>query len=64
VGFGFQEDFHVTLVLLGDKFFKHFLDFAFIGFHGKFGRQSVAGTDPDFIGGVCNDSGFDLSSAF
>jgi hypothetical protein len=54
----------VTLILFGHKFCKRFLDFAFTSFHGKFDRQSVAGTDPDFIGGVCDDSGFNPSSAF
>jgi hypothetical protein len=54
----------VALIFLGDEFFKRFLDFAFTGFHSKFGRQSIAGTDSDFIGSVCDDSGFNPSSAF
>jgi hypothetical protein len=62
--FCFREDFGVALILLGYKLFKRFLDFAFTGFHGKFGRQSVTGTDSDFIGGVCDDTGFDPSSTF
>jgi hypothetical protein len=64
MGFSFQEDFCMTLILLGYKFFEHFLEFAFTSFHGEFGRQSVSGTDPDFIGGICDNSGFDSSSAF
>jgi hypothetical protein len=64
VGFGFREDFYVTLVFLGDEFFKRFLNFAFTGFHSKFGRQSIVVTDPDFIEGVCDDPGFDPSLVF
>jgi hypothetical protein len=54
----------MALVLLGDKFFKHLFGFALTGFHGKFGRQSIASTDPDFIRGVCDNPGFDSGSAF
>jgi hypothetical protein len=64
MGLCFREDFGVALIPLGDEFFKRFLNLAFTGFHGKFGRQGVTGTDPDFIGGVCDNSGFDPSSAF
>jgi hypothetical protein len=62
--FSFKEDFGMAPIFLGDKFFKCFLDFAFTGFHGKFSRQSVASTDPDFIGGICDNTGFNLGSAF
>jgi hypothetical protein len=64
MGFSFREDFKVTLIFLRDKFFKRFLDFAFTGFYSKFGRQNISGTDPDFIGGVCDNTGFDPSSIF
>jgi hypothetical protein len=64
VRLSFREDFGIALIFLGDEFFKCFLDFAFTSFHSKFGRQSITGTDPDFIGGVCDNTGFDSSSAF
>jgi hypothetical protein len=64
MGFSFQEDFGVTPIFLGYEFFKHFLDFAFAGFYGKFSGQSIAGTEPDFIRNICDDTGFDPSSAF
>jgi hypothetical protein len=64
VGFGFQKDFGMALIFLGDKFFKRLLDFAFTSFHGKFGGQSISSTDPDFIGDVCNDPSFDPGSMF
>jgi hypothetical protein len=64
MGFGFQKDLNMALVFLGDEFFKRFLDLAFAGFHSKFGRQSISGTDPDFIEGICDDPGFDPGLAF
>jgi hypothetical protein len=54
----------VALIFLGDKFCKHLLLFAFAGFCSKFSGEDITGTDPDFIRGVCNDTGFDPGSAF
>jgi hypothetical protein len=54
----------VAPIFLGDKFFKRFLGFAFTSFHGEFGRQSVTGTNPDFIGGICDDTGFNPGLSF
>jgi hypothetical protein len=54
----------MALVFLRDKFFKCLFDFAFAGLFSEFGGQSVSGTDPDFIGGICDDLGFDPDLAF
>jgi hypothetical protein len=54
----------MMMVFLGDKFFKHLFDFAFTGFHSKFDRQGISGIDPDLIGGICDDPGFDPGLAF
>jgi hypothetical protein len=64
VGFGFQEDLSMALIFLRNEFFKCFLGFAFTGFHSKFSEQSVTSTDPDFIRGVCNNTGFDPGLVF
>jgi hypothetical protein len=64
MGLRLQKDFSMAMIFLGDKFFKCLLDFAFTGFHSKFNGQSISGTDPDFIEGVCDDPGFDSGLAF